>query len=61
MHAGEDCMEKFCESLREQPEKIINFQKKKTKSMNHILIKETGTFAKKSSNINILKIKIIVK
>ena len=29
VHIGEDCMKKFCESLREHPMKIINFEKRK--------------------------------
>ena len=28
---GKDCMKKFCESLREHPNEIINFEKKKIK------------------------------
>ena len=28
-YRGEDCMKKFCESLREHAAKIINFEKKK--------------------------------
>ena len=31
VHRGKDCMEKFCESLREHAMKIINFKQKKTK------------------------------
>ena len=31
MYRGNDCMKKFCESLREQAMKIINFKKKKKK------------------------------
>ena len=33
---GEDCMKKFCESLREHAIKIINFKTKKTKIINKI-------------------------
>ena len=29
IHHGEDCMEKFCISLREHAENLINFEKKK--------------------------------
>ena len=29
VYRGEDCMKKFCESLREHKMKIINFEKKK--------------------------------
>ena len=29
VYRGEDCMKKFCESLREHTVKIINFEKKK--------------------------------
>ena len=29
VYRGEDCMKRFCESLREQAVKIINFEKKK--------------------------------
>ena len=29
MYTGRDCMKKFCESLREDAMKIINFKKKK--------------------------------
>ena len=36
IYRGEDCMKKFCESLREHTMKIINFTKKKMK----LLIKE---------------------
>ena len=32
----EDCMKKFCESLREHAIKIINFKSKKTKIINKI-------------------------
>ena len=31
---GKDCMKKFCESLREQAMKIINFKKKKIEAIN---------------------------
>ena len=31
VYRGKDCMKKFCESLREQAMKIINFKKKKRK------------------------------
>ena len=42
VYRGEDCVKKFCESLREHAMKIINFDMK-----NHILIKPTATLAKK--------------
>ena len=29
LHRGENCMKKFCESLREHTIKLINFEKKK--------------------------------
>ena len=29
IYRGKDCMKKFCESLREDAMKIINFKKKK--------------------------------
>ena len=31
VYRGKDCMKKFCESLREQAMKKINFKKKKMK------------------------------
>ena len=34
VYRGKDCMKKFCESLREQAMKIINFKKKKMKFLN---------------------------
>ena len=33
VYRGEDCMKKFCESLREHTVKIINFEKKKIISL----------------------------
>ena len=33
VYRGEDCMKKFCESLREHTVKIINFEKKKILSL----------------------------
>ena len=66
VYRGEDCMKMFCESLSEQVMKIINFEKKKImplkkNSVNHILVLQTVTCAKKCSNINILMTKITVK
>ena len=66
VYRGEDCMKMFCESLSEQVMKIINFEKKKImplkkNSVNHILVLQTVTSAKKCSNINILMTKITVK
>ena len=29
LYCGEDCMKKFCESLRENAKNIINFEKEK--------------------------------
>ena len=29
LHRGEDCMKKFCTSLREHATNVINFEKKK--------------------------------
>ena len=57
VYRGEDCMKKFCESLREHEMKIINFEKKKrvqlkNECMNSILTKQTVTFTKKSLKIN---------
>ena len=34
MYTGRDCMKKFCESLREDAMKIINFKKKKNEITN---------------------------
>ena len=39
-----DCMEKFCESLKEHAKKIINFKKKKNKLINK---RTAGIFVKK--------------
>ena len=33
MYRGEDCVKKFCKSLREHAMKIINFKKKKMKPL----------------------------
>ena len=33
IYKGKDCMKKFSESLREHSMKVINFKKKKTKSL----------------------------
>ena len=38
VYKGKDCIEKFCEFLREHPMKIINFKKKK----NEIIIKRAA-------------------
>ena len=55
VYRGKDCIKKLCESLREHTMKI-NFERKKIMSLimnimslNHILIKQTVTFAKKVS------------
>ena len=34
VYRGKDCMNKFCESLREHPMKIINFKKKQNEVIN---------------------------
>ena len=34
VYRGKDCMEKFCEVLRENAMKIINFKKKKIEIIN---------------------------
>ena len=34
VYRGKDCMNKFCESLREHPMKIIDFKKKKNEVIN---------------------------
>ena len=34
VHKGKDCMKQFCESLRENAMKIINFKKDKNKVVN---------------------------
>ena len=34
MYRGEDCVLKFCKSLREHAMKIINFKKKKNEAIN---------------------------
>ena len=57
-------MKKFCESLREHTIKIINFEKKKmvpsTNGQQELHERQkSATFAKKSSYINRLMIKII--
>ena len=66
VYRGEDCMKKFWESLRERALKIINFEKKKMiqlqkNNRNRMKKQKSVTFPKKSSNISILIIKIIVK
>ena len=66
VYRGEDCMKKFWESLRERALKIINFEKKKMiqlqkNNRNRMKTQKSVTFPKKSSNISILIIKIIVK
>ena len=51
VNRGKDCIKKSYKSLREHKMKIMNFQRKKmilvTNSMNHTLIKQTVTHAKK--------------
>ena len=66
VYRGEDCMKKFWESLRERALKIINFEKKKMirlqkNNRNRMKRQKSVTFPKKSSNISILILKIIVK
>ena len=66
VYRGKDCMKKFCESLIEHAIKIINFKKKK----NGVINKRAGgiirkcknvIFVKKNLELNIWKIKNIVK
>ena len=66
MYIGEDCMKKFCESLREHAIKIVNFEKKKmipltSEECKSYLNEINCHICKSSSNINTLMIKIIVK
>ena len=72
-YMGEDCMSKFCKSLREHTVKVFNFEKKKKKKEKKMmpltneehesyLNQITCHFYKnKSLNINTLKTKIITK
>ena len=63
---GEDCIKKFCESLREHAMKIINFEIKKviqlkTSSRNQMKRRKSAIFTKTLLDINTLTKKIIVK
>ena len=63
---GEDCIKKFCESLREHAMKIINFEIKKviqlkTSSRNQMKRQKSAIFTKTLLDINTLTKKIIVK
>ena len=49
--------EKLCESLREERLEIINFNKKKTNSRDHMKMQKFVIFVKKYLKINMLKIK----
>ena len=54
VYTGKGCLEKFCESLREDAMKIINFKKKKKwrygqkSSRNHMKMQISVTFVKKN-------------
>ena len=56
---GEDCMKKFCETLREYVMKIINFKKKKM--IPYLNQTNCRNLQQKGLEINTLLIKIVVK
>ena len=62
---GEDCVKKFCSSLREHATNVINFEKKKmlplTKRRAKITLRtrQNVTFAEKDYQKSLLKIEII--
>ena len=65
IYRGKDCMQKFCELLREHAITIINFKKKNMKlltksSRNHIKMQKSVIFVKENLKKNILKTKNIV-
>ena len=63
---GKDCIKKFCESLREHAMRILNFKKKKwnylpNSNRNHMKIQKSVIYIKKNVEINMWKIKDIIK
>ena len=66
VYRGKDCIKKFCESLREHAMKIINFKKKHSEAINkssgnHMKMHKSVIFVNKNLNINLWKIKNILK
>ena len=61
VYRGKDCMETFCESLRQHAMKTIHFKKKKLNSKNPMKMQKSAIFVKKNLKIITLKIKNIVK
>ena len=67
VYRGKDSIKKFCEYLRDNATKMINFKKKNiqviklTNSRNHIKSQNIVIFVKKSLKKNLLKIKNIVR
>ena len=54
IYRGKDYLKKFCESLREDAMKIINFKKKK----NEVIKKKAGKIIRKCQNLSHLERKI---
>ena len=66
VNCGVDCVNRFCECLSHHATQIINFEKKKMISLTKKQLESYENIkicyiCKKSSNINTLIIKIIVK
>ena len=66
VYRGEDCMKKFCESLREHALNIINFEKKNIIPLTNEQLElhekiKICYISNKSFNMNTLMIKTIVK